>query len=99
MLLNYYIHSGARISKVSEEWINVDKMYMKMYKEISDRFSDNDKKQIDFSFYKRAVSYYYKLKNKKEVHINTNKMLKLYPFKFDTIKAEIKSFLINFKGE
>lgn len=97
VLLNYYVHGGNGITKVTDEWINVDKKYMKMYQEIKDKFSEKERKQIEYSFYKRASSYYYRLNNKKELKKNTLKMLELYPLKFDTVKAIIKNILITFK--
>lgn len=97
VLLNYYVHSGTGITKVSKEWMDVDNKYMKMYQEIKDRFSDKEKKQIEYSFYKRATSYYYRLNEKKLLKENTKKMFSLYPLKLDTIKAGLKNVLINFK--
>ena len=99
VLLNYYVHSGTGITRLSEEWMNVDKKYMKMYKEIEDNFSDKDKKEIDYSFYKRATSYYYRLNNKIELRNYAKKMFKLYPLKPDTIIAVVKNILINFRKD
>jgi len=96
VLLNYYVPDGKGITKVNEEWLNVDKRYMEMYFEIKDKFSYKEQKQIEYSFYKRMSSYNYKLKRKKELKENVQRMIKLYPFNFNTIKGLIKIILINF---
>ena len=77
--------------------MNIDKQYMEMYKKVENKFSDADQKEIDYSFYRRASSYYYRLNNKIELKKSTKEMLKRYPFKYETIKALIKTILVKFK--
>lgn len=99
VLLKYYVHNGSGITKTSYEWINVDKEYMKKYMEIKERFSKKDQRDIEFSFFSRAASYYYRLNDKKQLKESTIEMIKRKPFKYQTIKTIVKNFLISFKGE
>ena len=72
---------------------------MKKYMEIKERFSKKDQRDIEFSFFSRAASYYYRLNDKKQLKESTIEMIKRKPFKYQTIKAIVKNFLISFKGE
>lgn len=96
VLLNYYVPDGKGITKVNEEWLLVDKKYMNMYFEIKEIFSFKEQKEIEYSFYKRMVSYNYRLKMKKELRKNVKNMINLFPFKYESFKAIIKAILINF---
>lgn len=98
VLLNYYLHVGAGITEHSNKWVDVDREYMRQYEKNSKMFSKQDNKQIRYSFYRRMASFDYVLMNKKKLFSETRKMMELYPFRIDTIKAIMKCCLIALKG-
>lgn len=99
ILLNYYdIHSETRITRLSSKWIEVDNKYKEMYKNIQYKFSRADNKEITYSFCKRADYYYYRLNNKSKLKENTKEMLRIYPFKINTLKSLIKNIVIRLKN-
>ena len=99
VLLNYYLHVGAGITEHSNKWVDVDREYMKQYEKNSKMFSKKDNRQIRYSFYRRMASFDYVLGNGKKLFSETRKMIGLYPFRMDTVKAIAKCCLVVMKGK
>lgn len=97
ILVKYYAPDGNGITKVNQEWLNVDILYYKMYEEIKNRFTKKEQKDIDYSFFKRMSSYNYRLGNYPELKSNVKKMIKINFFNVSTIKAFIKLILLKFR--
>jgi len=93
VLLNYYMHVGDGITEHSNKWIEVDKYYMNEYLIIQDMFTRKENKEICYSFYRRMASYDYVLGNRKKLLLETCNMVKIFPFRIDTLKAIVKCVL------
>lgn len=97
VLLKYYVPDGHGITKTSNEWIDVDRAYMKLYLEVKNKFTEKENKNIQYSFYKRMASYDFILGNKIKLYHETINMLLRYPFRLPTLKAVLKCFLVIFR--
>ena len=97
VLLNYYMHVGSGITEHSNKWVDVDREYMRQYQKISSMFNKKDNAEIQYSFYRRMASFDYKLVNRKKLFSETMHMIRLFPFRKDTMKAVVKCIMVGFR--
>lgn len=88
VLLKYYLPDGKGITKINQEWINVDIKYRDICRNL--KLSKSDMKEIEYSFSKRICNMAIIINNKSLALKELKNMIKLYPFNKETFKMIIK---------
>ena len=90
ILLNYYVHNGEGITKISNEWILDDIEYRKKCREKMGNFSVKDKKEVEYKFSERIANMYIIIGDCKNAKPEIFNMLKIRFFSKNTYKIILK---------